>query len=415
MRTLALVTSLLLAAAPTRAQSETAASADAVAARDAQVSDAALEGYRRELLEVAFRAASAFPLHPHVKSRSRAQEQVVEACFELDQPLRALTYAGGISNWRRGVGYASYAQYCAEHGAPDEVQRYLELALEVASADDQEQEWRRDRIRARVARTHLLLGQEEEASRVATNLEASELGILMAFRAEQATPETFEAELAKLDTSRTTFLAIGLDQVRNTLSALVRLYDTFYDDAERRARIETKIEGISWEAAPASVEIDFRVAQAEAALAHGDQARALEVVKQAQALRESVTWIPEDQVATMARLAGLRFRSGDRVRAKSDLDAALAFYDAHREEIQTMFRAGALRPLAEAYQAIGDSRMALTVYRNALEEGAINVNARPRCEDLVATCVSMALQRVEPDERLWERIRKVEAGLQEPW
>src|SRR6185369_9567197 len=56
------------------------------------VADKPLEDYRKELLDVAFRAASAFPAHPHLKNRCRNQEAVVDASFQLDQPRRALGY-----------------------------------------------------------------------------------------------------------------------------------------------------------------------------------------------------------------------------------------------------------------------------------------------------------------------------------
>src|SRR5262245_46132888 len=41
---------------------------------------------QRDLLQLAFDAASSFPLDPHTRNRSRAQDEVVAACFELGQP-----------------------------------------------------------------------------------------------------------------------------------------------------------------------------------------------------------------------------------------------------------------------------------------------------------------------------------------
>ena len=116
-----------------------------------------------------------------------------------------------------------------------------------------------------------------------------------------------------------------------------------------------------------------------------------------------------------ADLARLRFEAGDTVRARRDLDAALASFDARREEIQSMFRAAPLRSVAEAYVAMGDRVQALTIYRNAVDEGAVNVNSRPRIDDLSQTCLSMAVHGVEPDERLWGRIREVRSQILEAW
>jgi hypothetical protein len=80
-----------------------------------------------------------------------------------------------------------------------------------------------------------------------------------------------------------------------------------------------------------------------------------------------------------------------------------------------MFRAGALRPLAEAYHALGDRDAALSVYKLAVEEGALNPNARPRAMDLSATCLSLAQSACEPDAELRERLAEMRAGLGSPW
>ena len=76
---------------------------------------------------VAFAAASAMPLNPHIKNRSRAQEVVVAACLELDQPQRAQRYIEQIANWRRGAGYADLAFHQAQQGRIDQVEPQLEL------------------------------------------------------------------------------------------------------------------------------------------------------------------------------------------------------------------------------------------------------------------------------------------------
>jgi len=78
--------------------------------------DAPLEAYQRELLEIAFEAASAIPSDPHIKSRSQAQAAVVTACLELNQPQRALGYIERIDDWRRGTAYADLARHCMRGG-----------------------------------------------------------------------------------------------------------------------------------------------------------------------------------------------------------------------------------------------------------------------------------------------------------
>src|SRR5215813_3973758 len=77
--------------------------------------DKPLLAFQSELLDLAFKTATALPTEPHIKNRSRAQESVVDTCFQLDQPHRAAGYIQGIDNWRRGLAYADLALYCAQH------------------------------------------------------------------------------------------------------------------------------------------------------------------------------------------------------------------------------------------------------------------------------------------------------------
>ena len=64
---------------------------------------------------------------------------------------------------------------------------------------------------------------------------------------------------------------------------------------------------------------------------------------------------------------------------------------------------------------MGETPEALRLYSMAVEEGAVNINARPRAEDLVATCCSMALRSIEPDAKLKARIQEIRGGLGDPW
>src|SRR3972149_726212 len=80
------------------------------------LTDKPLAVYQNELLGHAFETAAAIPVKPHIKDRSRAQEKVVAASLELDQPLRAQMLIEKIDNWRRGSGYCDIAFYCARQG-----------------------------------------------------------------------------------------------------------------------------------------------------------------------------------------------------------------------------------------------------------------------------------------------------------
>src|SRR5262249_55619408 len=124
--------SLLGASSGTRAASAgtSVSAADDPAALG--VPDAALKPFQTELLELAFKAATAIPSFPLIKDRCSLQAAVVNACIELDQPQRAFAYTAKIDNWRRGELYADLAFHLAsKHGITPEVQRCLDLAEKV--------------------------------------------------------------------------------------------------------------------------------------------------------------------------------------------------------------------------------------------------------------------------------------------
>ena len=79
--------------------------------------------FQIKLLDIAFESATAIPVNPHLKDRSKAQENVIETCLRLDQPKRALAYIEKIENWRRGLCYANLAFYYAKQGYNKEAQQ----------------------------------------------------------------------------------------------------------------------------------------------------------------------------------------------------------------------------------------------------------------------------------------------------
>jgi hypothetical protein len=349
--------------------------------------DAPLAPFQSELLDLAFDAASSLPLDPHVKNRSRAQDEVVTASLALDQPRRALDQAGSIANWRRGSACADVA------------------------VDPNDQEWRRDRVRAKLAAAYILLRQEDRVAGLEADLEPSEAARLVEARAAAGGPEVVDAQIAALEEAVT---AGTFELVRHAMDACVQLVDRHYDDGETRARLEQAIRD-TWAKVPRTVSVDLQFRLAEAALVHDDRASARRWIADAEQLIDSSKVLLEDQVQIAARLAVLLGRAGDGTRARERADAAFAAYMAGTETIADMFRAGALRPLAEAYHALGDRDAALSVYKLAVEEGALNPNARPRAMDLSATCLSLAQSACEPDAELRERLAEVRAGLGSPW
>ena len=372
------------------------------------LTDKPLAVYQNELLDHAFETAVAIPVKPHIKDRSRAQEKVVEASLELDQPLRAHSLIEGIDNWRRGSGYCDLAFYCARHGYTGEVQQYLDLAVQISeSAED----WRRDQIRIKITNTYTWLGQTIQTDQFETGVVDSESAKVAGVKAMIAGEDHFDEQMNALDA----LIAPGnFDITENALKACANLFNRFYDDAGRRSLAEEKMK-TSWGKLPIFKRVELLTELAGFALDHTDQAKALELVNEAQLLMDGAQWRPEHSIPMISELVKLRFRAGDMQKARTDADALLALFDSQRDKIVNIYRAGALRPLAEAYQSMGDTDAALAVYKRAVEEGVENPNSRPRAEDLSATCCSMALHSIEPDAELWTRILQIKEELGDPW
>lgn len=370
--------------------------------------DPSLASYQQELLEIAFGIASAMPVDPHIKNRSRLQETVVAACLSLEQPRRALLYAEQIRDWRRGAAYADLALFHARRRADTEVQSLLDSAAEVA---DSEGDWRKERIRVKIAQVHALMGRAEMATRFEQGVEPAERGKVARIEAMIAMPDSFDEQMealtALIDTQQ-------FDIVRNALAACVELFNRFYDDLECRTQAEDKIKA-SWGNLPVFIRIELLMELANASLAHADSAKALALLNDAKDLMDAARWQPRSAIPLMAQLAQLRFRAGDEAGARAEVQKALDLFDAKCDTIVNIYRARTLRPIAEACHAMGDGTAALALYKRTVEAGMENPNSRPRAEDLVATCCSLALHAVEPDAVLMSRIREIQAGLSDPW
>lgn len=371
-------------------------------------SSAGLTALQQDLLDLAFETATAIPIHPHIKDRAKAQQEVVSACLDLGDPQRALAYADQIENWRRGMGYADVAFHYAQQGNEKDALRQLGAAERIA---EETEDWRRDRIRVRIAQTHAWLGRTDLAAEYETGVEPAEEGKVDAIRAMRLDDATFDEQTADLDA----LIAAGhFDSTHNALKAYVEIFRTFYMNSERRAFAEERIKS-SWGPMPVFVRFSLLLDLAEAALEHTDPHKAGALAEEAQAILDAHHWPLENRMPMAARLVMLRHRSGAVEQARSDADALLAVFEAEKETIVDIWRGGALRPLAEAYQAMGDASAARAVYHRAIEEGNRNPNSRPRAEDLAATICSMARSGAEPDSAIWDHLRQSREGLSEPW
>lgn len=372
--------------------------------------DGPLEPFQTRLLDVAFEAVSAMPIDPHIKNRSREQEKIVAACLELDQPQRALGYIERIDNWRRGAAYADLAFHCVQQGAGSaDVEPYLQQAL--AISEDPDQDWRRDRIKAKVGKTRAYLGQTDAAAQLRQGLETSETGKIASAEAMTCPPDSFDSQMEALETL---VASEQFDVVQNALGAYAELFSRFYADGQRRALIAEKIHS-AWEIMPILDRINLLMQLTRLALDHDDPAQGLDLVEEAQALADAHEWPARFGIPLEASLAELRFRCGDEAKARAQVGEALGAYDAASATIVNIDRAGVLRPIAQAYHTMAEDATSLDVYRRAIEAGMENPNSRPRAEDLAETCCSMAVHGMEPDAELMKRIGQIRDGLGDPW
>ncbi len=377
-----------------------------------QTGDAKAPAYKSRLLDLAFTAASRLPVEPHLKNRSRAQEAVVTACLEVDLPQRALDYIPRIANWRRGTALADYASYSARAGRTEGLGVFLDEANSVAmDPDATAQDWRRDRILVKVAQARALMGELEDAAALEASVAASERGKVDIVRASLIDEERFDAQLASLDDI---IRAQSFDHVQNAVVACLELYERFYPDAERRTRIEATLRA-EWKKIPLAFRIDTILRMADAASAHGDLDAARALAVEGEKTVDEARWVPAENVAWLARLAASWQRAGGESEARSHATRALALFEDRRSTIVDVFRAEALQACAEAYQALGKSATAHAIYARAFGEATLNPNSRPRIDDLVALCCSMARHGVEPDAGLFGQIERIVATLDAPW
>lgn len=397
------------------AAAATAATQDGATDRSAaRHQDAPLDERAVALVTLALDVAAALPDMPHAKTKARLQDDVADLLVELDRPSDLRRLADDMVGWRRGMVEAKLALLLAEKGAGDEARAAIAEAEQVVSDlghDDTEQEWRADRVRLGVAYAKSVLGEVDEALEIQSDLGASEWGKLDAFRARQNALGDYQVSFAQLKQG---FKTAGLEQARSLLQTLVHLHEHHYEDAPRRAELQEMIK-TSFATLPLDLRIDYLAQITEHALAHHDQAGALELVVEMEKIASSCAFQPRAAIPLGARVAALRFRAGDTRGGRKALDQSYRAFEDVCPRLTDVFRARTLRPVAEAYHAIGDDEAAVAAYERALAECVVNPNSRPRAEDLVALCISVVRSGLAGDERLGRRIAEVRDGLGEPW
>ncbi len=417
VRALFLFSGLALAACSDSAPDDPsrAAAATAVALRPLDtLADAPLPAAHAQLLDLAFRAAARMPDVPHRKNRSRQQALLVRACLEFDQPKLALARAESVDGWERGLCLAEIAAHCVEHGLGVDVAPLLVRARTIAEESMQSesaQAWRRDRILATAAAVDLAQGRAEAVPAVEQALVEAERVRLAEAAAETAPASRYPELLARIDAD---LAGSNMDLAAGALQSAVTLLARNADDAARRSELVDRIAN-GFPKLPLHKRVELLLDAAGELVRGGAPAAAIPLLDVADRTVAGRPWMPEDQVALRARIAGQRARCGQVDVARRELEAALDVFHAERDRIADVFRGEALRPLAEAFAAAGDLESAGRVYRRIVEEGVANPNSKPRAEDLGKTCVSMVRSGFLPPADLLQRLEAICGSLRDPW
>lgn len=363
-----------------------------------QLKDQPVDDYRLELIDLAWQAATSYPINPHIKNRARAEEAVVLGALGIDQPGLAWKYANKVVNWRRGACYAEIARYLVENNELEPVEYFLHQA--VVHSYDGKQGWRQDRVKAIVAG----IRAELEAARAPREEDGSQETDAASQEAEQ---QAFERQIEALDALVKTE---GYDQILQALNGYTNLYARYYNNEKRREYcLEKTYE--TWQPMPGLIRFGIIMRFADVAMEHDDTDTAMEMVAEAESIQKTFTWTVDYDLRLRSDVAKYRIRLGQETVAREILEDALELADAGLEKLTPPSRAGALLPVIEGFAALGDKEVAHELYIRATQLGAVNEGIRPRIVALTANCVSMAVNNIEPDESLRNMIRQSLAGL----
>ena len=350
---------------------------------------------RTSLLATAFTVASQMPMNPHERDRARVQESVVQACLELGLLDQAAQFADQMQGWRQGMVLALLGQRYAVLGQIDKAREYAARALLVDVG----------------ARIYVKLGDEGKAYATVAPALQVERGRIEAERTAKLPESQLDAQADQFDKAIAT---MNFDLVRGGIDGYLAWIDRVVDDAPRRERalkaLSAAIPGLPWD-----LQVRCNVQLADVLFTHGYKELASLQLDRAGELFRATVFLPEDTAPLGVVVAKARLRMGDANAARAELQRLRAEFEPRAETIENFLRAASWRSLAEGYQLLGDTNDVGRCYAAALDAGAINPNARPRAEDLSATCVSMAVSGFMPPPELLLRIENIRAGLADPW
>ena len=373
-------------------------------------------------LDLAFDAVLKMPLRPHIKTRSRLQADLVQAALDVGRVADATAWATQIENWRQGLALAHIAVHHAQGRDEEAAHKAIERAeaFERTITSEDAQGWRRDRVRVRIAEAYALLGDARKAAQIQATATPAESGRLAAMAVRTVGDADIEKQIATLKTIAKTG---DLEQVRFALMAMAEFYGralakpSAEDASMTPDAVEQHIKS-AWTELPIEPRIDIveRLIQFDVDAGPRGKARASAHAKEVAGLVMDHNWNREQAIGLRARVAGLYHSLGDDEAASKVANDALTLYETSREGIVSIYRGEALRPLAEAFLALGDEGTATSLYERALEEALENPNSRPRVTDLTMTAISVATAPdYTPPRSLVVALSRASQAIGDPW
>lgn len=373
-----------------------------------------LPDVQERLLAMASEAVRRMPDLPHLKTKSRLQEQVALQALDLGKLAIAEAEVEAIGNWRRSLGYAYLALGAANSGQEQRAQELLALAGEgeILEGQDQAQGWRRERILATMALTYVVLGDQAQASQVSADVAPAESRRLDLRRTKGLSLE----ECSKYLIEVRAIAKVGeFEQLRTSLLACVSLYGEHFAQVEMREQLAAAVRD-AWHVMPVAFRVELLLGMALAAKEHGDVKAGSSLLAEVDEILGAHEWSqPQLFLPLLAEVAAARFAMGDGPRALQLVAQGQAAFQADVGRVANIYHARAMRPLAEVLVKMGETKRALAVFETVLDLGQANPNSRPRAEDFVATCCALADSGLVPSDALWSKLEKIKAGLGAPW
>ena len=361
-----------------------------------------------DLLDLAFQISTSIPIEPFASDRARMQALVAQACIKNGSLIQAIQYASRIEGWRQGELFALIGQ---QYATSNETQLALDFAARAMEVATKEIDWRRERIVIETAKIYLQLGDSAKASALVEGVTQAELGKLETARTAIVLQSQLENQADMFDKALGTK---NFDLVRGAVEGYLVWLDRVSEDEIRTTRalkaIDDALPGL-----PVDLQVKYGIDLADHL--HKNLKRDLAILKldKATEIFLTTTFLPEDVAPLGAMIARARIRMGDEQSARLLLQRFYKEHSTRREGIVNLRRATSLRALAEGFCELGDRDDAIACYTWALEEGTINPNARPRAEDLGATCVSMAEYGIPITPELKHQIDTIRSSLMYPW